>query len=216
VTGGRICIDGTDIRSVTQASLRAQISLVTQETILFDESVKSNIAAGNDSYADERILQALKAAHADDFVLKLPEGLNTRIGEAGGRLSGGQRQRLAIARALIKDPTILILDEATSNLDSKSERAIQEAIEEFVVGRTTLVIAHRLSTIRRADRILVLDQGRIVDEGTHQQLMDRPDGIYRRLYESQFAVSEPVAQTGGEDVVGVSADRADERADAVY
>ncbi|GMU94396.1 MAG: ABC transporter ATP-binding protein [Candidatus Hydrogenedentota bacterium] len=216
VSGGRICIDGVDIRSVTQSSLRAQISLVTQETILFDESVRSNIAAGNDSYSDERILQALKAAHADDFVQKLHEGLNTRIGEAGGRLSGGQRQRLAIARALIKDPTILILDEATSNLDSKSERAIQEAIEEFVVGRTTLVIAHRLSTVRRADRILVLDQGRIVDAGTHLQLMDKPDGIYRRLYESQFAVSESGPEIGGGAVVGVATQPADERADAVY
>lgn len=191
VTGGRILIDGVDIRQATQASLREQISIVTQDTILFNASVRDNIAAGRDSYTDERIREAVRAAHATDFVEKLHQKYDTVIGEGGGSLSGGQRQRLAIARALIKDPAILVLDEATSNLDSESERAIQEAIVEFVVGRTTIVIAHRLSTIQRADRILVLDQGRIVEQGTHAELLQRSDGIYRRLYEIQFESAQP-------------------------
>ncbi|MCC6487176.1 MAG: ATP-binding cassette domain-containing protein, partial [Candidatus Hydrogenedentes bacterium] len=194
VTSGSILIDGVDVRGVTQESLRAQISIVTQDTILFNESVRSNIAAGKDTYADERVMEALRAAYATDFVMRLHEGINTRIGESGGSLSGGQRQRLAIARALIKDPSILILDEATSSLDSESERAIQRAIEEFVVGRTSIVIAHRLSTIRRADRLLVLDEGRIVEQGTHDELLEQPESIYRRLYEVQFAVSEKVEE----------------------
>ncbi len=190
VTAGTISIDGIDIRKVTQESLRAQISIVTQDTILFNETVRANITAGKDIYTKDRVWEALRAAHATDFVEKLYQGVDTVIGEAGGTLSGGQRQRLAIARALIKDPAILILDEATSSLDSESERAIQKAIEEFVVGRTSIVIAHRLSTIRRADRILVLDEGRLVEEGTHEQLLQQPESIYRRLYEVQFAASE--------------------------
>jgi len=191
VTGGAIRIDGVDIRKATQASLRGQISIVTQDTILFNASVRENISAGNSSYSDERIKEALKAAHADGFVEKLYRKYDTPIGESGGSLSGGQRQRLAIARALIKDPSILVLDEATSSLDSESERAIQEAIEEFVVGRTTIVIAHRLSTIQRADRILVIDQGQVAEEGTHAELLERSDSIYKRLYEIQFAA--PIA-----------------------
>jgi ABC-type multidrug transport system fused ATPase/permease subunit len=202
VREGAITIDGVDIRKASMKSLREQISIVTQDTILFNESVAMNIAAGRPQYTEERIRQAAKAAHADGFVEALANGYETNIGEAGGTLSGGQRQRLAIARALIKDPSILILDEATSSLDSESEQAIQQAIEEFIVGRTTIVIAHRLSTIQRADRILVLDEGRIVEHGTHEELLQRDESIYRRLYEVQFAADArkngSQKDTGGE------------------
>jgi len=192
VDDGAITIDGTDLRQATLRSLREQIGIVTQESLLFNEPVAVNIAAGSDDYSEQRIREAACAAHADGFIEALPQGYATVIGEAGGTLSGGQRQRLAIARALVKDPAILILDEATSSLDSESEQAIQQAIEEFVVGRTTIVIAHRLSTIQRADRILVLDkeQGRIVEQGTHEELLQRPGSVYRRLYEVQFATGE--------------------------
>lgn len=194
VSKGSIRIDETDIRKATQSSLRAQISIVTQDTILFNASVRENISAGKTTYSDERLRDAVKAAHATEFVEKLYQKYDTVIGEAGNSLSGGQRQRLAIARAVIKDPAILVLDEATSSLDSESERAIQEALEEFVVGRTTVVIAHRLSTIQRADRILVLDEGRLAEQGTHNELLQRPDSIYRRLYETQFASSDKPPQ----------------------
>jgi len=185
VTGGALRFDDVDVRDVTFESLRGQISIVTQDTILFNESVRANIAFGRTEYTDEQVQAAAKAAHIHDFIVRLYDGYDTVIGEGGGLLSGGQRQRLAIARALIKDPALLILDEATSSLDSESEQAIQRALDEFIVGRTTLVIAHRLSTVQKADRILVLDQGRIVEEGTHQQLLER-GGIYNRLYETQF------------------------------
>lgn len=189
VTSGAIRLDGVDIREVSLASLRAQIGVVTQQTILFNETVRYNVAYGRLEAAEADILQALKAAHAYDFVRALPQGLDTVIGEQGVRLSGGERQRLAIARALLKDPPILLLDEATSSLDSESEREVQQALDRLIEGRTTLVIAHRLSTVRHADRLVVLDRGKIVEMGTHEELLQM-DGLYKRLYDMQFAWEE--------------------------
>jgi ATP-binding cassette, subfamily B, bacterial MsbA len=189
VSGGAIRIDGNDIRSVTLASLRQQIGVVTQQTILFNDTVRHNVAYGRLSASEEALINALKAAHAYDFVMALPAGLDTLIGEQGVRLSGGERQRLAIARALLKDPPILILDEATSSLDSESEREVQQALDRLIVGRTTLVIAHRLSTVRNADRIIALEDGRIREIGTHNELL-AANGLYRRLYEMQFLREE--------------------------
>jgi subfamily B ATP-binding cassette protein MsbA len=185
VTGGSIRVDGVDIRTASFRSLRDQIGIVTQESILFNESVAQNIAFGSPDFSRDQIERAAQAAHAADFVEQLSENYDTILAESGGSLSGGQRQRVAIARAIIKDPAILILDEATSSLDSESERAIQQAIEENVVGRTTLVIAHRLSTVRRADRILMLNEGRIVEQGAHDELLAL-GGLYKRLYDVQF------------------------------
>ena len=182
VTAGRIAIDGVDVRDVTLASLRASMALVTQEVVLFDDTVRRNVAYGLADAPEERVRAALAAANALDFVDALPKGLDTPVGEAGGRLSGGQRQRLAIARALLKDPPILILDEATSALDTESERAVQAALERLMSGRTTLVIAHRLSTVRRADQIVVLDRGRLVERGRHAELLAL-GGVYRRLHD---------------------------------
>jgi subfamily B ATP-binding cassette protein MsbA len=189
ITGGAIMIDGHDIRGVTLASLRDQIGVVTQQTILFNDSVRHNVSYGNLTAGEDEIISAVRAAHAYDFVMALPEGLDTLIGEQGVRLSGGERQRLAIARALLKDPPILILDEATSSLDSESEREVQQALDRLIAGRTTLVIAHRLSTVRNADRIIAMEDGRIVETGTHAELL-AADGLYRRLYEMQFAREE--------------------------
>jgi subfamily B ATP-binding cassette protein MsbA len=189
VDQGAILIDGHDLRHVTLDSLRAQTGLVTQQTLLFDDTVRYNVAYGRIDAGEEEIIAALQDAYAWDFVQTLPEGLDTRIGEQGVRLSGGERQRLAIARALLKDPPILILDEATSSLDSESEREVQQALDRLIKGRTTLVIAHRLSTVRNADRIIVLADGRIVEEGSHLELMQQ-DGLYKRLYEMQFREEE--------------------------
>jgi ATP-binding cassette, subfamily B, bacterial MsbA len=185
VTSGVIAIDGHDLRDVTLASLRAQIGVVTQQTFLFNDTVRNNIAYGRIEATEDDIMAAARAAFAWDFVRHLPQGLDTIIGEQGVMLSGGERQRLAIARALLKDPPILILDEATSALDSKAEREVQKALDNLIQGRTTIVIAHRLSTIRNADRILVLEQGRIVEAGRHADLLAR-GGVYAKLYYLQF------------------------------
>jgi subfamily B ATP-binding cassette protein MsbA len=189
VTSGHILIDGVDVRQTTLASLRRQIGIVTQDTILFDTSARENVAYGRPDAAEEDVRNAAAAAFADEFVRRLPEGYETRLGEDAGRLSGGQKQRLAIARALYKDAPILILDEATSQLDSESEALVARALANLMEGRTTLVIAHRLSTVRRADRILVLDRGRLIESGTHRELLTR-NGLYRRLHDMQFFVEK--------------------------
>lgn len=189
VTSGKITIDGMDIREVTLQSLRSQIGIVSQHTFLFNDTVKNNIAYGDPSKDMEHIVAAAKTAHAHDFIMDMPQGYDTAIGEMGMRLSGGQRQRLAIARALLKDAPILILDEATSSLDTDSERLVQEALENLMIRRTTLVIAHRLSTIRKATRIVVLVDGAIVEEGTHAELLAR-QSEYNRLYTLQLLEDE--------------------------
>jgi subfamily B ATP-binding cassette protein MsbA len=182
---GSVSVDGKDLRDIRLASLRSSIGIVTQETILFNDTVRRNIAYGRDDIPLERVREAAAAAFADDFIMQLPEGYDTVIGESGMRLSGGQRQRLAIARALLKDAPILILDEATSHLDSASEDLVSRALFNLMRGRTTLVIAHRLSTVMKADRIVVLEGGRLVEEGSHEQLLNL-GGAYRRQYDLQF------------------------------
>lgn len=188
VTRGEILVDGVNIRSLKIRSLREKIAIVTQQSFLFNDTVRGNIAYGNLNRADEDIVWAARAAYAYDFIMQLPRGFDTIVGEQGVKLSGGQRQRLCIARAILKDAPILILDEATSSLDSESELEVQMAIENLMAGRTTFVIAHRLSTIQNADRILVIADGRIVEEGTHDHLLSL-DGEYRRLFDIQFMKS---------------------------
>lgn len=185
VSSGAIRIDGADIRDVTLRSLRSQIAIVTQETILFNDTVRNNIAYGLEEISVEEIVRSAKAANAHAFIMELPQGYDTAIGESGMTLSGGQRQRMSIARALLKNAPILILDEATSSLDTESERVVQEAINHLMVGRTTFVIAHRLSTIAGADRILVIQDGRIAEQGRHEELLQQ-GGVYRQLHEQQF------------------------------
>jgi ATP-binding cassette subfamily B protein len=185
VTSGHIVIDGNDIAQATQASLRSQIAIVAQEPILFHRSLAENIAYARPSATQAEIEHAAKLANAHAFVERLPKGYATLVGERGVKLSGGERQRIALARAFLADAPILILDEATSSLDSESEALIQEAMERLMVGRTTIVIAHRLSTVRAMDRILVFDKGEIVEEGNHAALVRRESGIYKSLFERQ-------------------------------
>ncbi len=202
VTGGRVMVDGNDVRNVTIDSLRKLIGKVTQETVLFNDTVRNNIAYGRPDVPLKRVEEAAKAALAHEFILAMPQGYDTVIGERGARLSGGERQRLAIARAILKDAPILILDEATSALDTESEAHVQAALANLMEGRTVFVIAHRLSTVRRATRIVVLEAGCVTEMGTHDELLAR-GGTYRRLYDIQFAGEVPVG-TGGYDLEGIA------------
>ncbi|MDP9192197.1 MAG: ABC transporter transmembrane domain-containing protein [Acidobacteriota bacterium] len=192
VTEGRIVIDGIDVRDTTLQSLRGLMGFVTQEVILFNDNVRNNIAYGRTDVDERQVIAAAQAANAHEFISNLPQGYDTQIGESGMLLSGGQRQRLAIARAIFKDPPILVLDEATSALDTESERLVQQALNNLMRGRTTLVIAHRLSTIRSAHKIVVLHKGQIVESGTHEELLARR-GVYRKLYDLQFVDDDLVA-----------------------
>jgi subfamily B ATP-binding cassette protein MsbA len=186
---GTVTIDGYDLKTVTMQSLYRQIALVPQETHLFGGTIRDNIRYGRDVADEAALVAAARAANAHDFITALPDGYETMVGEKGINLSGGQRQRIAIARAVLKDPRILILDEATSSLDNESELLVQDALDRLMKGRTTFVIAHRLSTIQKADRILVLDKGRIVEEGTHAFLLDKK-GLYYHLYTLGVVESE--------------------------
>jgi ATP-binding cassette, subfamily B, bacterial len=191
VTGGRVLIDGQDIAIVAQASLRAQIAIVPQEPVLFHRSLAENIAYARPSASEAEIERAARMANAHGFIDRLPRRYATLVGERGVKLSGGERQRVALARAFLSDAPVLILDEATSSLDSESEALIQEATERLLAGRTAIVIAHRLATVRALDRILVFDRGRVVEEGDHGDLLVRRDGIYRRLFERQVLALTP-------------------------
>jgi subfamily B ATP-binding cassette protein MsbA len=190
-TGGAILVDDIDIRDVTLRSLRSQVGIVTQETVLFDDTIASNIAYGSPAATREEIERAARAAHAHEFIERLPNGYDTDIGERGQRLSGGQRQRLAIARALLKNSPLLILDEATSSLDAESEQLVQDALANLMRNRTAFVIAHRLSTVRRADKIVALERGRVAEIGRHDELLSRSGGVYAKLYSLQLFDREP-------------------------
>lgn len=193
VESGEILLDGIDIRHLRLAELREAVGVVPQEPALFSGTIRENIAYGRPGATDEEIEAAARVANAHDFILALPEGYESRVGERGVKLSGGQRQRIVIARAVLKDPPVLVLDEATSSLDTESERLVEAALERLQAGRSTLIIAHRLSTVQRADRLVVLDQGRVVEQGSHAELL-RQGGIYARLFQMQFRDDEDVAQ----------------------
>jgi len=190
-TDGQVLVDDNDIRDVTLKSLADNIGMVTQETYLFFDTIRANLIYANPKATEQQMVAAAKAANIHDFIISLAGGYDTVVGERGYRLSGGERQRIAIARVLLKDASILVLDEATSSLDSLSEALIQEALTRVMEGRTSLVIAHRLSTILAADVILVMDQGRLVEQGTHNELLES-GGLYASLYETQFLPSQPV------------------------
>ncbi len=196
---GRLLVDGTDLRDVTLASWTAQLGMVFQDTFLFHASIAENLRYARPDASDADLIDAATGAHLHEFIRSLPEGYDTTVGERGHRLSGGEKQRVAIARVILRDPRILILDEATSNLDSVSEHHIQAALRPLLHGRTSIVIAHRLSTILAADQILVLDQGRLVDAGTHTELLAR-GGLYGKLYEQQFRTGHAGTAGAGEDV----------------
>jgi subfamily B ATP-binding cassette protein MsbA len=189
VTGGVVTLDGNDIRTLSFADLRGSIGIVPQEPALFSGTVRDNIAYARPAATEAEVAAAAKAAHATEFIERLAEGMDTPVGERGVKLSGGQRQRIAIARVFLKDPAVVLLDEATSSLDSESERLVEQAMEELLKGRSTLIIAHRLSTVLRADRVVVLDRGRVVEEGTHADLLLR-EGTYARLYRGQFRAAD--------------------------
>jgi len=193
---GSVLVDGVDVRSTTLAALRGRIGIVPQDSTVFSANALENIRYGRPEATDDEVIAAARAAFADEFILRLPEGYQTFLGERGVRLSGGQRQRIAIARAMLKNPPLLLLDEATSALDAESERMVQAALEAAMADRTTLVIAHRLATVQKADRIIVMEQGRIVEEGNHQELMLR-DGLYAKLARMQFHTEplDPSAET---------------------
>ncbi len=191
VTGGRITLDGHDVRSLSLRDLRSAIGIVPQEPALFSGTVRENIAFGQPGASDESVRSAARAAHAEEFIARLPDDLDTRVGERGVKLSGGQRQRIAIARVFLKNPALVVLDEATSSLDSESERLVEEAMEQLLRGRSTLIIAHRLSTVLRADRVVVIDRGHIIEEGRHADLM-ASEGVYARLYRGQYRAGSDV------------------------
>jgi ATP-binding cassette subfamily B protein len=199
VTEGRVLLDGRDVRELPLDDLARSVGVVTQETYLFHDSIAANLRYARPDAADAMLEEAARAANIHELIMSLPRGYDTVVGERGYRLSGGEKQRVAIARVILKDPAILILDEATAHLDARSEALIQQALERVMAGRTSFVIAHRLSTVLAADRILVLDEGRLVDEGTHRDLL-AGDGLYARLYETQFRAAEsglPAEGTSG-------------------
>ena len=188
VTGGRVTVDGQDIRSLTLKSLRSQIGVVQQDVYLFSGSIRDNIAYGKPDATEEEIIEAAKCANIHDFIMELPDQYDTFVGERGARLSGGQKQRISIARVFLKNPPILILDEATSSIDTRTEVKVQKAFAELMEGRTSFIVAHRLSTIQEADLILVMKDGNIIEQGRHEELLAKK-GFYANLYESQFAIS---------------------------
>ena len=193
VQKGVVSIDGIDVRQIELQSLRDKIGIVTQETILFNDTIRNNISYGNRNVSSDEIINAAKVANAHNFISRIPANYETIIGDRGMKLSGGERQRIAIARAMLKNPPILILDEATSALDTESEQLVQQAIEKLMEGRTTIVIAHRLSTIQKANRIVVMKEGKVVEVGKHSELLEIENGVYRRLYEMQFSEGMPLA-----------------------